>query len=120
MKYVFLFLSLLALGACNAMGFGRNDTTSVFNSSNDILTVNSDYGSTKIHPNSSNTVVAKKFANITSSNPNCSSRMIPGEVNGTAVFLDIFPGLIFAGIIPLLVDFIVGFDEMPEVYSYSC
>jgi len=120
MKKILVLCGLLVLSACGAMGIGSNHETTVYNNSNDVISVTSDSGMYKIKPEHSMNIYSKEKIFIQNKNSQCPQVDVVREVNSGAVFLDIIPGILF-GIIPVFVDAVTNnLYRMPEAYSYSC
>lgn len=120
MKYLKFILVLLTVSGCGAMGFGKNEYVNVYNNSDVDIRLSGDYGTMKIAPHSSSLIKGNGDIPVSVSGDTCANAIISRKVNGLAVVLDIFPG-IFAGIIPIVVDFATGnLKTLPDVYTYNC
>ena len=119
-KIIALFTSLL-LVSCGTIGIGKNHQTIIYNNSSDTITASATSGIYKIKPEASLTVYSTDEIGIKSNNTKCQEPNITSNPNGAAIFLDIIPGCMLFGIIPIFVDAITNnLYHMPESYYYTC
>ena len=122
MKYnkIYNIIALFSLTACGAMGFGKNNTINIYNNSDEEISINA-YGGMKVQPKSSTIVQGHKNLLISSKNKQCFPLNVEKETNSQAVILDIIPGVILGGIIPIIVDFATdNLTTYPESIIYNC
>ncbi len=122
MKYnkIYNIITLFSLTACGAMGFGKNNTINIYNNSDEEISINA-YGGMKVQPKSSTIVQGHKNLLISSKNNQCFPLNIEKETNSQAVILDIIPGVLLGGIIPIIVDAATdNLTTYPESIIYNC
>ena len=111
---------ILGISSCGTIGIGSNHETTIFNNSSDTISMSSDNVIFKIKPNEKIHVRAGNSITIKTPNDNCPQPIIARRPNSAAIFLDIFPGIIF-GIVPLAADAITNnLYKMPRQYTYTC
>lgn len=120
MKRLIAIILTLGITSCGTIGIGSNHETTIFNNSSDVISASSDNGIFKIKPNEKMRVRAGNGITIKTPNDNCPQPIIARRPNSAAIFLDIFPGIIF-GIVPLAADAITNnLYKMPRQYTYAC
>ena len=118
---IYQMLFILLLAACGTMGIGSNHTVNILNDSGDTIMVTGERGMQRIPANESMEVTSRRNIQIVSPNKHCDSPNVVTELNTPALILNIVPGVLLFGIVPLFVDAVTGnLTRMPENYTFAC